>query len=256
MTNLLERIKRELVYWSQPSWPFSEIEAHYDELAADYDEINEGADSYFRRFTDTMKLADVPDGAYVLDVCARTGNGIAYFHEQGKVGKAVCADVSRAMGRLCADRLEAAGFYNYRWVQIRDYRWPFANDEFDVTLSLESVEHFARPDCFIEELGRVTRKGGLLLLSTPNVLWEPVHALAAITGLHHSEGPHRFVPYRKLRRYLSLAGLQIEHAQTTVLIPAGPEWLLQLGRRLEERTANSLMPLLGLRRILICRKLP
>ena len=256
MRDVLARTRQEIEHWTRPAWSFDMLETHFDDLAADYDEINEGAHSYFRRFTDTLRAADLPDDAYMLDVCARTGNGTAYFYRHGKVGRAVCADVSHEMGKLCAERLQTAGFENYRWVPLKGYRWPFSGEEFDVVLSLESVEHFDRPDLFIGELGRVTRPGGTLILSTPNVLWEPVHALAAITGLHHSEGPHRFVPYRRLRHLISLAGFQITHAETTVLIPAGPAWLIDLGRWIEERTRESLMPLLGLRRILIGRKLP
>ena len=249
-------IRQEMAHWTRSNWSFALLEEHFDELAADYDEINEGAHSYFRRFTDTLRIAGLPDDAYLLDVCARTGNGTAYFYQQGKVQRAVCADVSREMGKLCKERLERAGPEDYRWVQLHDYDWPFADGEFDVVLSLESVEHFDRPDLFIEELGRVTRPGGTMILSTPNVLWEPVHALAAITELHHSEGPHRFVAYRRLRHLISRAGFEIEHAETTVLIPAGPEWLVEAGGWLEEKTKESVMPLLGLRRLFICRKLP
>jgi hypothetical protein len=80
--------------------------------------------------------------------------------------------------------------------------------------------------------------------------------LAAITGLHHSEGPHRFVPRRHLREAISVAGFLIEHVETTVLIPAGPPWLLRLGRSLEKRLQTILMPLIGLRHFFICTKLP
>lgn len=252
----IDRIQQEIRHWTRPNWSFALLEKHFDELAADYDAINEGAHSYFRRFTDTLRVANLPDDAYMLDVCSRTGNGTAYFYQQGKVRRAVCADVSQEMGQLCRERLAGAGFDNYRWVQLHNYEWPFADGEFDVVLSLESVEHFDRPDLFIQELGRVTRHGGKMILSTPNVLWEPVHALAAITQLHHSEGPHRFVPYRRLRHLISRAGFEIEHAETTVLIPAGPPWLLAAGGWLEEKTKESVMPLLGLRRLFICRKLP
>ena len=256
MTTLMQRVKQEITYWTQSTWSFADVETHYDALAADYDEINENAHSHFRRFTDTLRLARIPDDAYVLDICSRTGIGTAYFYEQGKVGSAVCADVSQEMGKRCAERLESVGFREYRWVQICGPHWPFADGEFDVTISLETVEHFPRPDQFIRELGRVTRPGGTLILSTPNVLWEPMHALAAITGLHHSEGPHRFVPHRKLRHLISRAGFQLDHAETTVLIPAGPDWLIGAGQWLESRMKNSLMPLVGLRHIFICRKLP
>ena len=83
------------------------------------------------------------------------------------------------------------------------------------------------------------------------MLWEPIHALAAIFNLHHSEGPHRFIPLKKLIRMVENAGFIIEKTETTVLIPAGPGWLTRLGERIEIHTRNSLMPLLGLRRVII-----
>jgi 2-polyprenyl-3-methyl-5-hydroxy-6-metoxy-1,4-benzoquinol methylase len=39
---------------------------------------------------------------------------------------------------------------------------------FDLSVSLEVVEHLAEPGRHLEELGRLTRPGGLLLLTTPN----------------------------------------------------------------------------------------
>lgn len=252
---LLHRVGAEITHFLQASWSFKEIEAHYDSLASDYDEINAGVDSYYRRFTDALQLTEIPNNAYFLDVCARTGNGTAFFFRRGKVGKVICADVSHAMGRLCVERLREIGMDNFRWLHISDYSWPLADGEFEVVISFESVEHFADPQCFISELGRVTRPGGTLLLSTPNVLWEPVHAFAAIVGWHHSEGPHRFIPLPELRGYLSRAGFEIQHFQTTVLIPKGPQWLIETGKWLEERLSARLRTTFGLRRIFVCRKL-
>lgn len=249
------RMLAEIGHWTRSFWPISDVEAHYDALAADYDAINRRVDSYFRRFTGAMHLAELSDGAYMLDVCARTGQGTAYFYRQGKVSRAVCADVSRKMGALCLQRLQQLGLENYRWQQISSYEWPFADEEFEVVLSLETVEHFDNPRRFIQELGRVTRTGGTLVLSTPNVLWEPVHGLAAAASLHHSEGPHRFIPLRRLREYVSRAGFEIVSYQASVLVPAGPRWLLKTGRWLEAKIGERLLTTFGLRRLLICRKL-
>ena len=77
--------------------------------------------------------------------------------------------------------------------------------------------------------------------------------LAAITGLHHSEGPHRFLGYGRLQSMIRDVGFDIEHSETTVLIPAGPDWFINFGYWLEARTKNTLMPLIGLRRLFICR---
>lgn len=255
ITDVASRIATEIEHWRRSSWTFEAVRQHYDRLAEDYDAINEGTNSYFRRFTDAMRLAQLPDRAYVLDICARTGNGTAYFYRQGKIEKAVCADVSPEMGRICTHQLREIGFYDFRWTQIYDYDWPFADLAFDVVLSLETVEHFDDPQRFIGELGRVTRPGGTLLLSTPNVLWEPLHALAAITGLHHSEGPHRFISMPRLRQYLSRAGFEIVSYQTNVIVPGGPTWLIQAGRWIEDRMNDRLRSAVGLRRLFACRKL-
>jgi len=159
------------------------------------------------------------------------------------------------MGKICMERVLAAGLTAVRWQHITSYEFPFDTAEFDITLCLESVEHFDRPDWLIKELGRVTKPEGTLILSTPNFFWEPMHALAAITGLHHSEGPHRFQRLAKLKQYISEAGFTIEHCETTVLIPAGPPWFIELGGWLEDRTKESLMPRIGLRRLFIGKRL-
>jgi len=251
----LQQLKKELKYWTQDEWPISDVEAFFDDLAPHYDEINDHADSYFRRFTDTLRVADLPDDAHFFDFQARSGNGTAEFYKAGKIKTAVCADISSVMGEICVERVQATGLTDFRWQHLTSYDWPFADGEFDISLCLESVEHFARPDLIINELGRITRSGGTMILSTPNIFWEPMHALAAITGLHHSEGPHRFLRYGRLCDLITEAGFLITHQETTVLIPAGPSWFINFGYWVEKWTKNSLVPRIGLRRLFICEKI-
>jgi len=198
-TKIQHRIAAELGHWMRTDWTFADVGAHWDAVE-DYDAINEETYSYFRRFVDGLRLSNLPDGQHVLDLCARTGNGTLYFHQHGKVSSAVCADVSERMGEICQTRLRANGFENFTWLHLFDYPLPLSTASFDAILCFETVEHLPYPERLVSELGRVTKPGGTLILTTPNVLWEPVHALAAISGAHHSEGPHRFIRYQRLEQ--------------------------------------------------------
>jgi SAM-dependent methyltransferase len=252
---LLKRATKEIRYWTQSNWSFADIEKHYDAISEDYDEINQGTYSYFRRFTDALRLAQLANSNRFLDLCARTGKGTAHFYEKGKVKSAVCMEVSRKMGKICKQRLKAIGLKDFEWIQLTEYSLPFPDGEFDVALSLETVEHFPHPQKLVNELGRVIHPGGILILSTPNVLWEPIHFIAAILGIHHSKGPHRFVRLKRLVKMAENAGFQVKRVETNVLIPGGPHWLVEAGEWLEARLKHSVMHYIGLRRMLICRKL-
>lgn len=45
---------------------------------------------------------------------------------------------------------------------------PAADDEFDVVVSFETIEHVENPERFLDECARVCRPGGHLVISTPN----------------------------------------------------------------------------------------
>lgn len=45
---------------------------------------------------------------------------------------------------------------------------PFCDESFDVIVSFEVIEHLSRQDDFLKEISRVLRRGGVLIVSTPN----------------------------------------------------------------------------------------
>ncbi|MEE9508244.1 MAG: methyltransferase domain-containing protein [Anaerolineales bacterium] len=252
--SFFSRIFQEIQYFVQPTWTFEQVGAHWDGTQ-EYDDINEETYSYFRRFIDGLRLSDLKENGIVLDFCSRTGNGTTYFFEKGKVKSAVCMDVSYRMGQICIERATSVGLSDVIWIPLADYTFPLNDEAFDSVLCYETVEHFAHPEKLLFEIGRVIKTGGYLILTTPNILWEPIHAIAAILRLHHSEGPHRFIRYPRLKKMIRSAGFEIQAVETTVLIPAGPKQLIRLGEWIEEKTRRWLMPLLGLRRVIIARKI-
>ena len=49
-------------------------------------------------------------------------------------------------------------------------KFPFNSNKFNVVYAGEVIEHLFNPDHFLEESGRVLRKDGYLIISTPNLL--------------------------------------------------------------------------------------
>jgi SAM-dependent methyltransferase len=49
-------------------------------------------------------------------------------------------------------------------------RWPIADAAADLVVSVETVEHLENPRAFFRELTRITRPGGLIIVTTPNQL--------------------------------------------------------------------------------------
>jgi 2-polyprenyl-3-methyl-5-hydroxy-6-metoxy-1,4-benzoquinol methylase len=74
---------------------------------------------------------------------------------------------------VVANELSDTGLTELRTTQaeivagtVEDARFPDAS--FDLVVSLEVLEHLPDPSTHLRELARITRRGGLLLLTTPN----------------------------------------------------------------------------------------
>lgn len=229
-----------------------DVAAHWDRTE-NYDDINKKTYSYFRRFTDGERLSDIKQGDYILDICCRTGNGAVYFAEKRNV-HGVCMDVSDKMLAIASHAIKT-NVIDFMTKKFIDYNLPAGDNEFNAVLCFETIEHIPGILSFMKELNRVLKLKGELILTTPNFLWEPVHWFAAFTGIHHSEGPHRFLRRKEVLSLIEKTGFAVKKEETTVLIPYGPKSLTDFGEKLEQLFKNSLMPFLGLRRIFICEKI-
>ncbi len=59
---------------------------------------------------------------------------------------------------------------------------PFADEQFDAVVSMEGIEHIMNYEGFIGEISRITRKGGTVVLSTPNISCFYSRLMFACTG--------------------------------------------------------------------------
>ena len=107
-------------------------------------------------------------GARIVDV----GAGEGYF------SKMVGDRVTSTLGGAPSDVLAACDlfpqFFRYSGVKCDpinpDGSLPYPDGSFDVVCSLEVVEHIQDQFAFARELCRITKPGGIAIISTPNVL--------------------------------------------------------------------------------------
>ncbi len=75
-----------------------------------------------------------------------------------------------------------------------DRNLPFGDASFDAAVSVEGIEHLRDPTRFLEELGRVVKPGGALVLTTPNVLNWRSRVRFLFRGYHDYFRPEKLGP--------------------------------------------------------------
>jgi ubiquinone/menaquinone biosynthesis C-methylase UbiE len=254
MKKYFDRIKKEIRYFKSKNWPVSSVGEFWDSVVH-YDEANADTYAHNRRFKDSLPFLQFRKEDSILDFCCRTGDAITYLSSTTSLNgkRIVCADVSKRFLEVCAMNLKTLSS-SIETILITEHQLPFADNMFDIGFCFETIEHFSRPSQIIKEMARVLKKGGQVIFTTPNILWEPIHWIAAVLNLHHSEGPHNFLRRKNIIDAIYNANLSILKETTTVLLPCGPKYLTGLFERLEKRIPESVMRLLALRRIIVCTK--
>lgn len=248
----IKRAIKEYRYFTSRNWTYIDVGDFWDSVY-DYDEVDGGTYAYKRRFTDTVGMCTLNKKSKILDVDCRTGNGIVFYYQNGKLSEAVCVSPSKVFLNICKDRLRKHNI-NGKTMLLRKLPLDLEDGAFDGILCFETVEHVSDHEEFLRELNRLLKPGGEMILTMPNLLWQPVHWIASIFDIHHSEGPSNFIRRVKMLRLLKKSGFKVIKDKTTVLIPSGPRWLIKFGEILEKLFSDNLMHLLGLRRVFICKK--
>jgi 2-polyprenyl-3-methyl-5-hydroxy-6-metoxy-1,4-benzoquinol methylase len=131
----------------------------------------------------------------------------------------------------------------------------FRDESFDVVISSEMVEHTDSPERVIAELARVTRRGGLFVLTTPNRAWQWPVRVASRFGLRPFRGLENFVDWRRLESLCAVAGLEV------VAHRGLHPWPFHIGfqntaRYVERCLARGPMARLMVNQALVARKVP
>ena len=118
----------------------------------------------------------------------------------------------------------------------------FAPGSFDILVSSECIEHTPEPYLALRQMCRVLRPGGLLALSTPNLLWSPVVRGATALRLRPFDGHENFSTFAGLREVLEDEGLEVRREVGLHLFPF--QLRLHALSRLCDRHLQALRPLM------------
>jgi ubiquinone/menaquinone biosynthesis C-methylase UbiE len=104
-------------------------------------------------------------GKKVLDIACGAGYGSSYLAGCG-ASMVVGVDISEsALTYACNHYIKD----NLHFLQGDAVQLPFENNEFDVVVSFETIEHIARVEEYVKEMKRVLSPQGIFICSTPHI---------------------------------------------------------------------------------------
>jgi len=96
---------------------------------------------------------------------------------------------------------------------------PFSDNTFDIVVSSEVIEHTPDPKKAIQELYRVLKPGGTLVLSVPNKIWYFSIWIANKLHLRPYDGYENWLGWNELKRSMLQTGFEIMKMQGIHLFP-------------------------------------
>jgi 2-polyprenyl-6-hydroxyphenyl methylase/3-demethylubiquinone-9 3-methyltransferase len=187
---------------------YERLGEHFGEALSEYD-TQRRVETLIDEF-----LADAPlQGSSVLEV----GTGLGYFARRltQRGANVTATDIAPSL----VERVRQSVGCRAEVADALRLGDQFAAESFDVVLSSECIEHTPNPRAAVVQMSRLVRPGGYLVLSTPNVVWQPVVRLASRLRLRPFDGLENFSSWRGLRRVLRDQGLEVVQERGLHLFP-------------------------------------
>ena len=171
-----------------------------------------------------LERVQVPADGRVLDVAA--GSGLLSRALAQRVREVVAVDITAAMlegGREAAKR---EGISNIHFVEASAEALPFEGGAFDLAMTRFSLHHIAEPQGAVNEMVRVTRGRGQVLVIDMLVPDDGALATRANQIEQLRDASHAWTPtWSQLKGYLETAGATIVDAFTQERTRDMEEWI-------------------------------
>jgi len=173
----------------------SEKELFYNNFAPKWEKYINNVETNKRLkvvFFDLLKGISLKDKDFL-----EIGCGLGYFSlEASKRGFNVTAvDVGENLVDITKRRVKKGEFIVCSASQL-----PFKNNSFDIVLCTEVIEHVENQVKAFDEMFRVLKKGGYLVLTTPNKLFKPLFDFLSLTKIRAYQGNEKWFYSNEIRR--------------------------------------------------------
>ena len=146
---------------------------------------------------------DMIAGRRVLDV----GSGLGFFSERlAQRGALVTAC---DLGPGLVEKTRARAGCEAVVADALDLERFFGANQFDAVVSSECIEHAPAPLDALAQMVRVVKPGGVIAVSTPSRLWQPVVRLASRLQLRPFDGYENFSAWSDMRRTFNAEGADV-----------------------------------------------
>jgi methionine biosynthesis protein MetW len=140
-------------------------------------------------------------------------------------GLDVAQAVIRRAQNTCESRLGSLDGVTIQQADLNN-ALPFGNETFDAVTAIAVIEHIFDPYFAVNEIRRVLRAGGQLIMEVPNLAWLPrrldvLFGRLPITGDEEGwDGGHlHYFTFRAVHELLSTHGFRVDHMASTGIFP-------------------------------------
>jgi 2-polyprenyl-3-methyl-5-hydroxy-6-metoxy-1,4-benzoquinol methylase len=163
------------------------------------------------------------DNKKILEIgCGRGGFALYLSSISGPHTEIVAADFSQAAVDKGKAFARSQDISNITWTQADIQKIPFPDEYFDIVISCETIEHVPNPLQGVRELARVLKKGGSLILTTPNYLglFGIYRGYLRLTGRKWTEMGqpiNNFTMIPRTLRWLKKSGIKVKFFDSEII---------------------------------------
>lgn len=132
-------------------------------------EINLGATFYFEHLNRYNFANQFVTGKNVVDVACGVGYG-SYLLATSGAKSVFGIDISKKAIKYAQSKYRAK---NLKFKVLDAFKLDLARNSIDVAISFEFIEHITNQDGFLQEVLKIMKRDGILVISTPNKITYP-----------------------------------------------------------------------------------